>query len=53
LRAALENSDPLHAELIGTETAAPLGPLIGIYSAIWIALRTQGRPLIFKRRIIR
>jgi len=43
LRAALENSDPLHVEFIAGETAARLGPLIGMHSAVWIPLRERGR----------
>ena len=43
LRAALENPDPLHVEFIAGETAARLGPLIGMHSAVWIPLRERGR----------
>jgi PAS domain S-box-containing protein len=45
LRAALESTNPLQVEFINCETAAYLGPLIGMHSAVWIPLRERGRTL--------
>jgi signal transduction histidine kinase/CheY-like chemotaxis protein len=43
LRAALESPNPVQVEFIAGETATRLGPLIGMHSAVWIALREHGR----------
>ena len=43
LRAALESPNPLQVEFISDETTPHLGPLIGMHSAVWIALRERGK----------
>jgi PAS domain S-box-containing protein len=43
LRAALESPVPLHAEIGPHEAMLPLGPLVGMRTAIWIPLRTRNQ----------
>jgi signal transduction histidine kinase/CheY-like chemotaxis protein len=45
LRGALESAAPLRVELGPEESVPQVGPLIGMQSAIWIALRVRGSTL--------
>src|SRR6266849_9098597 len=42
LRGALESAAPLRVELGPEESVPQVGPLVGMQSAIWIALRVRG-----------
>jgi signal transduction histidine kinase/ActR/RegA family two-component response regulator len=45
LRGALESAAPLRVELGPEESVPQVGPLVGMQSAIWIALRVRGSTL--------
>jgi signal transduction histidine kinase/ActR/RegA family two-component response regulator len=45
LRSALKSPEPLRVDFGRDDTTPPLGPLVGMYGAIWISIRVGSRTL--------